>query len=349
MESSLSSIDNLVNKVHHGNFLTSSLPDGCCKLIIADPPYYRTKGDFDFIWPSFAAYLDDVRLWAAECYRLLADNGTLYWYGPAKKIAYSQIILDELFGSPISCPVWEKLDCQTKKGLDDYRIFAPVTERLLMYSKDSLNLTDCVFLIRNYIRSEIIRAKGKVSFKDVNTALGTATNGGGVASACLSLEKVEPAMITADMYQKLQTWLNPEPAVVDVPSTKVYLSKNYEYLRSEYEQLRLEYENKRRPFNNVLRQTDVLKFSQETVISGLYDHETQKPETLSRALVVSSSRPGDLVFIPFAGSGTECAMAAKEQRPFIGYDIDINHVQTANKRAGYICKNLSYFNYGYKT
>lgn len=113
---------------------------------------------------------------------------------------------------------------------------------------------------------------------------------------------------------------------------KPFLSKNYEYLRNEYEHLRAEYELKRRPFDNVLRQTDVLKFSQETVISGLYDHETQKPETLSRMLVLASSRPGDLVVMPFAGSGTECAMCAKEGRQFIAYDIDAGHVNTANNR-----------------
>lgn len=198
-----------INKIHHLNFLDSGLQAGTAKLIIADPPYHATKGDFDFIWPSFAAYLVDVRKWALECYRLLADNGTLVWYGHAKKIAYTQIILDEIFGSePISCPVWEKVDCQTKKGLADYRTFAPVTERLLMYSKDRLNLTNCIYPIRDYIRGEIIRAKGKLVFKDVNEAFGKATNGGGVASACLSLDKTEPAMLTEEMYNKLRTWLN---------------------------------------------------------------------------------------------------------------------------------------------
>lgn len=104
-------------------------------------------------------------------------------------------------------------------------------------------------------------------------------------------------------------------------------------MRNEYETLRADYETKRRVFNTDLKLTDVLKFSQESSISGRYEHETQKPETLSRALILTCTRPGDLVVVPFAGSGTECSMSAKEGRPFIGFDIDAGHVKTANDRA----------------
>lgn len=57
-----------------------------------------------------------------------------------------------------------------------------------------------------------------------------------------------------------------------------------------------------------------------------------KPEKLTRALILTCSRKNDLVFVPFAGSGTECAMAAREGRRFIGFEIDEKHVKYANKR-----------------
>ncbi len=44
------------NKVHNINFLDNNLPDKCANLIIADPPYYKVKGGFDFIWNSFEDY-----------------------------------------------------------------------------------------------------------------------------------------------------------------------------------------------------------------------------------------------------------------------------------------------------
>ena len=301
-----------INTVYNISFTSNSLPDKCAKLIIADPPYFEVKGSFDFIWASFDDYLVDVEKWAIECKRLLAENGTLFWYGDSKKIAYTQVIFDKYFGllSNITVHIYDR---QTNKiKIEDARSFINTTERILMYSNDVYNLTQCVYNTRDYIRSEILRAKGEIVFKDVNTALGTATNGGGVASACLSLEKKEPAMFTKEMYTKLQSWLNPK--------------KEYDFLRKEYEELR-------RPFNPIEEyKMDVLRFSQEGHITGKYDHDTVKPEKLSRYLIQACSRENDLVVIPFAGSGTECAMCVKENRNFIGFDINEKYVEMAMKR-----------------
>jgi len=75
-------------------------------------------------------------------------------------------------------------------------------------------------------------------------------------------------------------------------------------------------------------------------ITKNYDHETKKPETLTRALILTCSKPNDLVFVPFAGSGTECAMAKKEKRQFIGYDIDKKNVDMSNNRCDAIPPTL---------
>jgi len=47
------------------------------------------------------------------------------------------------------------------------------------------------------------------------------------------------------------------------------------------------------------------------------DHPTQKPEKLLAKLVLASSRPGDMVFDPFMGSGTTAATAKKLRRHFV--------------------------------
>lgn len=314
----------ILNKVHNIDFLDNSLPDKCAKLIIADPPYYKTKGDFDFIWKTFDDYLKGVEKWAKECKRILADNGTLLWYGGSKNIAYAQIIFDKHFNL-INNLTWNKGSFMGLEESESLRSFAPCTERILMYSNETYNLTQCVFMIRDYIRDEITKSKGKIILKEVNEALGTATNGGGVASACLSLDKSEPTMLTKEMYQKLQNWCKP------------YLTKEYEELRKEYEELR-------RPFNNVFNLQEVLNFSNEAVeVGNKYDHDTVKPETLTRALILTCSRENDLVIVPFAGSGTECAMSAKENRPFIGYEITKKHAEMSQKRADLILSQLTMF------
>lgn len=310
------------NKIHNIDFLDNTLPDKCADLIIADPPYYKTKGDFDFIWPDFEAYLRDVQRWAAECKRLLKDNGTLFWYGSSKKIAYAQVIFDQHFDL-LNNLVWNKGNFMNLEEWDGMRSFAPCTERILMYSNETLNLTKSIYHIRDYIREEITAAKGKIVLKHVNEALGTATNGGGVASACLSLEKSEPAMMTKEMYSKLQTWCNP------------HLEKDYDELRGEYEALR-------RPFQNLFKLQEILNFSNEQTETGAkYDHDTVKPETLTRALMLSTTNKNDVVLVPFAGSGTECAMAARENRPFYAFEITKKHADMSNKRVQHILNTPS--------
>jgi len=312
-----------INQIYCDNWLNNALPDKCAKLIIADPPYYKVKGDFDFIWKTFDDYLADVEKWAIECKRILADNGTLLWYGDAKNIAYAQIIFDKHFNL-LNSIVWENTNDhkQQIRFNEDLRTFAPLTERILMYSNETYNLTKCIYHIRDYIRAEIIKAKGKIVLKQVNEALGTATNGGGVASACLSLDKAEPTMLTKEMYQKLQSWCKP------------YLTKEYEELRKEYEELRKEYEELRRPFNNLHKLGDVIRLPNYETSD--YDHDTIKPEKLTRILITTCSRKNDLVIVPFAGSGTECAMSAKEKRMFIGFDLNQKYVDLGNNR----CKKI---------
>jgi len=285
-------------------------PDKSVNLIISDPPYFRVKGKFDFVWESFDEYLVDVERWAIECKRVLAENGTLYWFGSSKLIAYTQIILDKYFGL-INNLVWEKAETDGlfgSTGSKQSRSYPNSTERILMYSNDVYNLTQCVYSIRDYIRSEIKRARGKIILKEVNEALGTATNGGGVASACLSLNKAEPSMFTKEMYDRLRGWLNK--------------GLEYEYLRKEYEELR-------RPFENITKSTEVIKVRFSTTE---IQHETVKPEKLARILIKTSSHKNDLVLVPFAGSGTECAMAIKEGRRFIGFEIDPDYHKAASER-----------------
>ena len=317
-----------LNQVHHMNFLDNNLPDKCANLIIADPPYFEVKGDFDFVWDSFDDYLKDVEKWAIECKRILKETGTMYWFGDSKKIAYSQTIIDKHFGL-VNNLVWEKAEKDGlfgSTGSEQLRSYPNATERILMYSNDVYNLEHCVYSIRDYIRQEIERCKGIIKFKDINAALGTATNGGGVASACLSLNKSEPAMFTKEMYENLRLWLNK--------------GKEYEYLRKEYEDLRKEYEDLRRPFTNTLKSTEVIKVRFKP---SEYKHDTVKPNELARLLILNSSRENDLIVVPFAGSGTECAMAAKEGRQYVGYDITEKYVTMSNKRCDAIKMQPSLF------
>lgn len=52
------------------------------------------------------------------------------------------------------------------------------------------------------------------------------------------------------------------------------------------------------------------------------DHPTQKPEKLLAKLILASSKPGDLVFDPFLGSGTTAVVAKKLGRKYCGIELN---------------------------
>ena len=61
-------------------------------------------------------------------------------------------------------------------------------------------------------------------------------------------------------------------------------------------------------------------------------HPAQKPEKLMAKLILASSNEGDLVFDPFAGSGTACVTAKKLGRRFIGIEKNERYCVWAQQR-----------------
>jgi DNA modification methylase len=316
-----------INKVYHGDWMSNKLADKSVQLIIADPPYFEVKGDFDFVWKSFADYLIDVEKWAIECKRLLADNGTLFWYGHAKKIAYAQVIFDKLLCLENNIAI--EFNRQTKKGVEEFRCFAPVSERLLMYSTGN-DYHDNVRLAIKYIQDYLNTITNRDELAKILLETGNCRNFESAkqnANNILSQKSAKPQMITQFQYDL-------------IPNKD---KKDYEILKQEYEALRVEHEELRRPFNNFKKLFDIMSFDQEAHITSKYEHDTCKPETLTRALILTCSRPNDLVLVPFAGSGTECAMALREKRNFIGFDTELKYVEMANNRCMEISKTPSLF------
>lgn len=326
-----------VNKIHNINFLDNTLPDKCANLIIADPPYFEVKGEFDFIWKSFNDYLIDVEKWAIECKRLLADNGTLFWYGHAKKIAYAQIIFDKYFNL-INNLVWDKSSFMGLEESEGLRSFAPCTERILMYGSKAQDTTGL-----DYVKAEFVSPNNPISiYIKEEMKIHNITQ--------RQIAKLFPS-VTGGLTGCVHNWLNGDGrAITKENYKKIQLNfdyafkKPYEYLKKEYEELRREYEELRRPFSNHFKLQEIFRFSNEAVKTGAkYDHDTVKPETLTRALIMTCSRVNDLVVVPFAGSGTECAMAVKEGRKTIGFEITEKHAKMSNDRVQNILRQPSLF------
>ena len=305
-----------VNKIYHDDWMNNQLPDKSVQLIIADPPYFEVKGEFDFIWKSFDDYLKDVEKWAIECKRLLADNGTLFWYGHSKKIAYTQVILDKYFMLESNVAIELTAGHIRRSNKESFRRFAPCSERFLMYSTGKTNKELCSVLI-----SQINETATTEDFVKCFTKLNICKNEKSakvLATYKTGKHKTRFDLMSEQMYNEIGGW-------------------NYSY--NHFKAL---YSKSIRTFNST-GILDVFRFKENTKELSETTHPTQKPFELTKMLIQMASNENDLVLIPFAGSGTECIMSAKENRNFIGFEIDAKHFKTATDRTEIIKSQPSLF------
>ncbi|MCP4343884.1 MAG: site-specific DNA-methyltransferase [Desulfobulbaceae bacterium] len=318
--------------------LMATLEDKSQHLIIVDPPYFEVKGKFDFIWSSFEDYLKDVEKWAIEIKRVMADNGTLFWWGNDRKIAYSQIILDKHFNLENSL-IWEKCDSMQYQyySPEMARRFNTHNERILCYSNgtepeewDKTGLERVMeehinpkSPIAKYLRDEFKRAK--VTNKEIAKLFPSKTGG---LTGCVSNWLNGQNVITEEQYLTIREHLNGEYLRKEYE----YLRKEYEELRKEYEELRKEYEELRRPFNNYMKLTDVLKFSQQAHITGRWKHPTMKPPKLCASLIRTCSRKGMNMLVPFGGSGSECIEGFHAGLNVVSSELDKEYYEMAQQR-----------------
>ncbi|MEZ5841168.1 MAG: site-specific DNA-methyltransferase, partial [Hyphomicrobiales bacterium] len=66
--------------------------------------------------------------------------------------------------------------------------------------------------------------------------------------------------------------------------------------------------------------------------NGRKTHPTQKPEALLHRVLMSSTKPGDVVLDPFFGTGTTGAVARRLGRHFIGVERDRTYAAAAAER-----------------
>ncbi len=67
-------------------------------------------------------------------------------------------------------------------------------------------------------------------------------------------------------------------------------------------------------------------------INGEKGHATQKPEALLYRVIMSSTKPGDVILDPFFGSGTSGAVAKQLGRHYIGIEREERYVKIARER-----------------
>ena len=304
----------------------AKLADKSVNLIIADPPYYKIKGDFDFEFKDFQEYLNFMEEQAKLYKRVLADNGSLFVYGHAKNIAYVQVIFDKYFNL-VNNLVLEKQ--KLKIEMFELRSFPERTQERVLFYSNEIGQTGLEKIMdenikplhpfAKYLKQEFARAG--VSNKEISKLFPSATGG---LTGCVS------------------NWLNGDNVITEnqYNTIRKYLGENY--LRREYEDLRREYEDLRRPFNNRKNYGDVIRLPNYETSN--YDHDTIKPERLTIDLIETTTKENDLVLIPFGGSGTECVCSMRLKRQWVAFENKKKYFDIALKRIHSEYEKTSLFN-----
>lgn len=63
-----------------------------------------------------------------------------------------------------------------------------------------------------------------------------------------------------------------------------------------------------------------------------YNHPTIKPLNIVKTLIANSSKPGEIVLDPFLGSGTTAVACMELERKYIGYEINKEYYEIAQRR-----------------
>lgn len=219
----MSAFENKILNMDCIDFL-KQCPDKIFDLVLTDPPYFGiVRNDWDNQWKNIQEFQNWVETIGKELYRVLKDNGSFYWFGDDKTIAYCQIVLDKRLNL-LNNIVWYKVGCRARKGARSvYKSYAPTTERILFYDKSN------VFC--EYLQNEFNKAG--VSNKEIANLFPSKT---GRLTGCVSNWLSGDNIITKEQYLKIREYLNNE-----------YLKKDYEDLR--------------RVWNNDPNAQDVLNFA----------------------------------------------------------------------------------------
>jgi DNA modification methylase len=97
---------NPINRVVLGDGLRfmGTLPDATLDAIYFDPPFFTgesqqgDRGQFEDRWASMESYLDWLKPWATEAFRLLKPTGWLWLHLDWHTIHYAKVLLDNVFG-----------------------------------------------------------------------------------------------------------------------------------------------------------------------------------------------------------------------------------------------------------
>lgn len=229
------------------------MKDETVDLIIADPPYFQIKGEFDFIWKNKEDYLVWSKQWLLEAQRILKPSGTLIlWGGVGQKqimIARLAILLEDDEDLKLHRQNW--ITQRNTRGIGTKHNYMSAREDFLFLTKSNKNIH--VFNI----------------------------------------------------------------PYLDEKSLRKDLGADGKPRKNEFKRV-----------SNVW--TDITEASQSSI--ERCEHPTVKAQKLCDRIIQTHSNENDLIYIPFAGSGSEIISAINLNRCCVASEINNKYIELIKKR-----------------
>ncbi len=279
------------------------IPSESIDLIIADPPYFKVVGEsWDYKHSTIQEYINWTSQYLSEIYRVLRKGGSFYLFGYFR-ILSRLISITEDIGLELrqQIIVDKGIKAIAGRATKNYKMFPNTTESILFFIKDS----------KPYIKN-LLKQRQKdlgLKSKEINEKLGVKSNGGGMWSIYTG-DNMCKQLPTKELWLKLCE-------ILDIKNVN--------------------YESFCQTWNPIMGYHDVwtdFDFYEEKRF-----HPTQKPIKLIERLILASSNEGDIVLDPFMGGGSTAVACIKQNRHFIGFEIDTNYYNACLNRINVSIKN----------
>lgn len=304
--------------------------------LLTDPPYFKVKQEeWDNQWDKAHEFLSWMGEWLGHAKPLLTANASVW-----------------VFASPAMASSVERLVGERFRVLNSIRWVKPndrSSQTTLPSLRRFLTQWEGVVFAEQY--ADAYEDAARLLHAEVFAPLGWYIQG----------ERERAGLSRFELAARLEGYKNPESATANVHNWELgknligeadyqsarkalgsgFLERTHESLRQEFADLRQEFESRReaiehlrRPFNIRSRahSTDVWTFP--IVPPGPGKHPCEKPLSMLTHMIEASSRPGDLILDPFAGSGSTLDAARQAGRRAIGIEKD-------PKWCDYIARRLS--------
>lgn len=318
VNASLQQLQPASNRLLKGDCLEvmREMPHSSIDLIYADPPFFSNRifkvGNrvaFDDRWAGgLGEYLDWLHPRLLECRRLLKATGSIYLHLDMHSSHYAKVLMDRVFGSGnfLNEIIWKRQSAHNDRGQGSAS-YGKIHDTILLYSKSTNYVWN-----QQYVPYSDEYIKKTYKYIDTLTgrrfALGDLTGPGGASKGNPLFEFLGIKRYWRYSRFKMRR-LYKEGKILARPG-KVPVLRRY---LDEMTGVQLQ---------------DIWTDCPPT--RGSYP--TQKPISLLKRIILTSSVPNALVLDPFCGGGSSLLAAGQLGRNWVGIDNSDQAIELASSR-----------------